>query len=360
MIPVNKPYLPDLGKYKDYIVGIYERAWLTNNGPLVRELKARLEDYLGVKNLMPVANGTLALQLAYKALDITGNALTTPFTFVATASSIKWEGITPKFADIDPSSLNLCPDKVAKTIDDKTTAIVPVHVYGNPCDVSGFAALAQEYNLKLIYDAAHAFGINYRGKSILEYGDASTLSFHATKVFHTVEGGAVIFKDADVYERAFKMINFGIDISDGSIVECGFNAKMSEMHAAMGLAILDNMVAILQRRCDLYGQYLQCLKDTTVSIPLWRSNSNQNGAYMPVVFDTRESCDRVFNALQEEGIMARRYFTPSLSQVEALSDDNSSTPVSDDMVTRVLCLPLYYDLSNSEVSTICKSILKLL
>ena len=359
MIPVNKPYLPDLGKYQRYIEGIYDRAWLTNNGPMVQELKARLEDYLGVKHLLPVANGTLALQLAYKALDVSGSAITTPFTFVATASSLKWEGITPQFADIDPHSLNLCPDQTAGQIDSHTSAIVPVHVYGNACDVKGFEALVKDHRLKLIYDAAHAFGVNYQGQSILNYGDASTLSFHATKVFHTVEGGAVIFKDADAYERAFKMINFGIDTSNGKVVDCGTNAKMSEVHAAMGLTVLDKIDEVIDRRCQLHRQYQENLKNV-VDLPGWRSGANQNGAYMPVIFKSALECTAVFMALRDQGITARRYFSPSLAQVEAFGDNRHSTPIADDFANRALCLPLYYDLTSGEVEQVCNALKKAL
>ena len=355
MIPVNKPYFPDLGKYQRYIEGIYDRAWLTNNGPMVEELKGRLEDYLGVKNLLPVANGTLALQLAYKALDITGNAVTTPFTFVATASSLKWEGISPRFADINPHTLNLCPEKTEALINTETSAIVPVHVYGNPCAVDIFEKLAQKHNLKIVYDAAHAFGIKRNGNSILNYGDAATLSFHATKVFHTVEGGAIVFKDNAAYERAVKMINFGIDTSDGSIVDYGINAKMSEVHAAMGLAMLDNMDDIIDRRCELHARYLKRLEGI-VQVPEWDAESSQNGAYMPVIFDNEETCTLVFEKIKEQGVFARRYFSPSLNLIESISKEKSRTLVSEKMVEKVLCLPMYYDLKETELDIICRSV----
>ena len=352
MIPVNKPYLPDVSQYKKHIDQIYSNGWLTNNGPMVQELKVRLEEYLGVKHLLPVANGTLALQLAYKALDITGEAVTTPFTFVATASSLKWEGIQPVFADIDPHSFNMCPAKALKLITPATSALVPVHVYGNPCDVDAIDALAKRHNLKVIYDAAHAFGVQYKGKSVLHYGDAATLSFHATKVFHTVEGGAVIFKDEAAYERAFKMINFGIDTTNGQIIDQGINAKMSEMHAAMGLAVLDNIDGVIGRRKELYDRYISNLKDY-VTVPHWRKDASQNGAYMPVIFKNADECDRIFLALKEHGITARRYFSPALSQVEVYGSKGETTPAANDLVTRVLCLPLYYDLSDSELEQVC-------
>ena len=357
MIPVNKPYLPDVSRYQKHIKQIYDNAWLTNNGPMVQELKVRLEEYLGVKHLLPVANGTLALQLAYKALDVTGEAVTTPFTFVATASSLKWEGIQPVFADIGSHSFNLCPDAAAKQITPATRALVPVHVYGNPCDVTGIDTLAQQHSIKVIYDAAHAFGVQYKGKSILNYGDAATLSFHATKVFHSVEGGAVIFKDEAAYDRAFRMINFGMDTATGQIVDQGINAKMSEMHAAMGLAVLDNIDSVIERRKALYNRYISNLSEV-VTIPHWRVGASQNGAYMPVIFQSAAECDNVFTGLKEQGIMARRYFSPALSQVVAFGGNSETTPVANDLVTRVLCLPLYYDLSDAELDQVCNVVKK--
>jgi dTDP-4-amino-4,6-dideoxygalactose transaminase len=228
-----------------YIERCYENNQLTNNGPLAQELKARLEEYLGVQNLLLVANGTLALQIAYKVLGVSGKAITTPFTFVATSSSLRWEGIEPVYADIDAQSLDLSPEKVLEVIDPEVTALVPVHVYGNPCDVEAFDRIAKEHGLKVIYDAAHAFGVRLNGKSILQWGDAATLSFHATKVFHTVEGGAIIFKKREDYERACRLINFGYE--GGEVVDEGINAKMSEFHAAMGLCMLDEIDTVLQQ-----------------------------------------------------------------------------------------------------------------
>ena len=354
MIPVNKPYLPAFEKYTKYLERVYEKAWLTNNGPLVQELKIRLEEYLGVKNLLPVANGTLAMQLAYKVFNLKGNAVTTPFTFIATSSSLAWEGIAPKFADIDPQTYNLCPVKAAQAIDDKTCAIVPVHVYGNPCDVDAFEKIGKERKVKVIYDAAHAFGVKVNGTSVLNYGDASTLSFHATKVFHTVEGGAVIFKNSDDYERALLMTNFGIDTKTMNIVDGGINTKMSEVHAAMGLAVLDDIENIISKRVEIFQSYMESLRGL-VEIPKWQSGSTLNGAYFPITLESGAASEAVLSHLKAKNISARRYFSPSLN---LLSEFAGSSPcsVSEDLASRTLCLPLYFSLIKEDVRTVSNSI----
>jgi dTDP-4-amino-4,6-dideoxygalactose transaminase len=356
MIPVNKPYLPAFNKYSKYVERVYENGWLTNNGPLVQELKSRLEDYLGVKNLLLVANGTLAMQLAYKTFELHGNAVTTPFTFIATSSSLAWEGIKPKFADIDVSTYNLCPKKAEKALNKDSSAIVPVHVYGNPCDVDAFELLAQKRNVKLIYDAAHAFGIKLGDRSVLSYGDASTLSFHATKVFHSVEGGAVVFRNSDDYERALLMTNFGIDTTTMKIVDGGINTKLSEVHAAMGLAVLDDIDRILSHRVELFEQYCYELKDV-ISMPEWHQSANRNGAYMPISFVDDIQCTQVLDSLAKQGIIARRYFSPSLDDLKIFKEiGNSICHISNSKSEQTLCLPLYFNLSPKDVSFITKSI----
>ena len=356
MIPVNKPYLPVFDSYTKYLERAFAKAWLTNNGPLVQELKVRLEDYLGVKNLLPVANGTLAMQLAYKVFELKGEAVTTPFTFIASSSSLAWEGITPRFADIDAHSYNLCPQAAAKLISAKTSAIVPVHVYGNPCNVTAFAELGRQHNVKVIYDAAHAFGIKIGEQSVLNFGDAATLSFHATKVFHSVEGGAVIFNNSDDYERAVLMTNFGIDTKTGQITDNGINAKMSEAHAAMGLAVLDSIDAIISHRVALFEQYQHQLNGVVV-LPAWHEQANTNGAYMPVTFADAEQCSRVLSYLTQHNITARRYFSPSLNTLAQYSAEfPDSCPLSESLATRTLCLPLYYDLSAEQISIVTDAV----
>jgi len=355
MIPVTRPHLPEKSRYLGYISRCYENSQLTNNGPLVQELKTRLEEYLGVQNLLLVANGTLALQIAYKALGVSGKAVTTPFTFVATSSSLKWEGIEPVFADINGETLDLCPEKTKNALNPDVTALVPVHVYGNPCDVEAFDKIAKEHDLKVIYDAAHAFGVRLNGRSILQSGDAATLSFHATKVFHTVEGGAIIFKKREDYERACRLINFGYE--EGEIVDEGINAKMSEFHAAMGLSMLDEIETVLQKRGEVHCRYYEALKDH-FEMPLWKEGATRNYAYFPVLFPSENELLQTQQRLNEAEIFPRRYFYPSLDTLGYGQHDGENA-ISRDRARRVLCLPMYPALSlgvqNKIISTIISS-----
>jgi dTDP-4-amino-4,6-dideoxygalactose transaminase len=352
MIPVTKPYLPSREKLNKYIDGIYERNWLTNNGPLVQELTRRLEEYLGVENLLLISNGTLALQIAYHALGINkpvnGNpaqAITTPFTFIATASSLKWEGIDPVFADIDPKTWCMDPNNIEAAISPTTRAIVPVHVFGNACDVEAINAIAQKHKLKVIYDAAHAFGVKYKGESLLKHGDAATLSFHATKLFHTGEGGAIVFKHKEDLERAKKMINFGITGPE-TIEILGINAKMNELQAAMGLCVLDEMEENLTSRAAVWQRYEETL-GTTLQLQAKHQALTYNYAYFPVVFDSEEKTVRAAATLKENGILARRYFYPSLESVESLNA-KAELPISRNIASRILCLPIFNQLTESD------------
>lgn len=338
MINVTKPYLPDRTKLNKYIDQIYDSVWLTNNGPLVQELTTRLEKYLGVSNLLLVSNGTSALQIAYKVLGVTGQAITTPFSFVATTSSLVWEGIEPVFVDIDPESLCIDPSKIEDAITAETTAIVPVHVFGNACEVEEIESIAKKHDLKTIYDGAHAFGVNYRGESLLSCGDATTLSFHATKLFHTIEGGAIIFKNKEDYERAKLMINFGINGSD-SIAELGINAKMNEFQAAMGLCVLDEMDTILEERTNIWQHYQQSLQEHLQLIH-FNPHASNNYSYFPVVFDNEEMLLKIKAALNKQGINPRRYFYPSLDTLDYLPPHDQNI-VSRDIASRILCLPIY-------------------
>lgn len=354
MIPVTKPYLPSREKLDRYIDGIYERNWLTNNGPLVQELTRRLEDYLGVENLLLVGNGTLALQVAYRALGISGHdepveAITTPFTFIATASSLKWDGIHPVFADIDPDTWRLAPINIEAAITPRTRFIVPVHVFGNACEVEKIDRIAQKHNLKVVYDGCHTFGVNYKGESLLKWGDAATLSFHATKLFHTGEGGAIIFKRKEDLERAKKMINFGITGPE-TIEELGINAKMSELQAAMGLCVLDEIEENLQARAAIWHRYEQALSPH-LQLQANSKELSYNYAYFPVVFKDEEQAVRVANMLKENGVLARRYFYPSLESVDCL-DAEVNQPVSKGIASRVLCLPIYSGLSKCQQEVI--------
>ncbi|WP_292471421.1 DegT/DnrJ/EryC1/StrS aminotransferase family protein [Methanolobus sp.] len=349
MINITKPYLPDREKLNEYIDGIYDRAWLTNNGPLTQELTQRLEKYLGVENLLLVSNGTLALQVAYRAMGVCGKAITTPFSFVATTSSLVWEGIEPVFVDIDPETLCIGSSEIEEAITPETTAIVPVHVFGNACDIEEIETIAQKHGLKTIYDGAHAFGVQYKGKSILSYGDATTLSFHATKLFHTIEGGAIIFKKKEDYETAKLMTTFGINGSD-SIVELGINAKMNEFQAAMGLCVLDEIDIIVEKRAKIWQQYHKELEDF-LQIPLLKKNTSNNYSYFPVLFQNEETLLRVKAALNEQKINPRRYFYPSLDTVSYLHL-HQNQEISKDIASRVLCLPVYPGLEEFEVQSI--------
>ena len=338
VINVTKTYLPDRTKLDKYIDKIYSTAWVTNNGQLVKELTTRLEEYLGVQNLLLVTNGTLALQIAYKALGVNGQAITTPFSFVATTSSLVWEGIEPIFVDIDPETFCIDPSKIEDAITPKTTAIVPVHVFGNACDVEKIENIAQKYGLKTIYDGAHAFGVQYNGESLLSYGDATILSFHATKLFHTIEGGAIIFKNKEDYERAKLMINFGIDGPD-SVIELGINAKMNEFQAAMGLCVLDEIDTIIEERAKIWHHYQQSLKEN-LQLMQFNPQASKNYSYFPVVFDSEETLLKVKVALNKHGINPRRYFYPSLDKLDYLQPHDINE-VSRDISSRILCLPIY-------------------
>jgi dTDP-4-amino-4,6-dideoxygalactose transaminase len=354
MINVTRPYLPDREKLNKYIDRIYETAWLTNNGPLVQELTARLQEYLGVENLLLVSNGTSALQVAYKVLGIFGQAITTPFSFVATTSSLVWEGIEPVFADIDPETFCMDPSKIEEAITSKTTAIVPVHVFGNACDVEEIENIASKHGLKTVYDGAHAFGVKYKDRSLLSYGNATTLSFHATKLFHTIEGGAIIFKKKEDYEKARLMIKFGIDDAD-SIVEVGINAKMNEFQAAMGLCVLDEMDTILKERAKIWHRYENELTKY-VQIQKRTFQCTNNFSYFPVIFENEETMERMKKILNSAGISPRRYFFPSLDSLEYL-DVNSVQKKSDDISKKILCLPLYPGMSSLIQEMICSLII---
>lgn len=345
MIPVTKPFLPSREKLDHYIDGIYDRNWLTNNGPLVQELTKRLEHYLGVENLLLVTNGTLALQIAYRALGIhepidgkPSEAISTPFTFVATASSLKWEGIEPAFIDIDANSWNLNPNNIESAITPQTRVIVPVHVFGNPCNVEAIQKIADQYNLKVIYDAAHAFGVKYKNESILQWGDVATLSFHATKIFHTLEGGAIIFKRKEDLERAKKLINFGITGPE-CIEGLGINAKMSEFNAAMGLCVLNEMEENFDARAAVWHRYQQALSQI-LQLQVMPEGTDYNYAYFPVVFDSEQQALHAAAILKENGVLTRRYFYPSLESVEHFNS-RAATPASKKVASRILCLPIF-------------------
>lgn len=349
MINVTKPYLPNKSKFNKYVDKIYDSAWLTNNGPLVQELTDKLKNYLNVDYLLLVSNGTVALQIAYKVLGISGQIITTPFSFVATTSSLLWENIEPIFADIDSETFCIDSSKIEDLVTPKITAIVPVHVFGNCCDVEKIEEIAEKYNLKTVYDGAHAFGVKYNNKSLLSYGDATTLSFHATKIFHTIEGGAIVFKKREDYEKAKLMIKFGIDDFD-SIVEVGINGKMNEFQAAMGLCVLDEIETIFQERSRIWGQYQNGLSGY-LQLIRFEQNDNNNCSYFPVIFESEEVLLRVKNEMNKQDIYPKRYFYPSLDTL-AYVNSKSMMHISRDISSRIMCLPIYPGLKASEVQHI--------
>ncbi len=355
MIPVTKPFLPKAEEYDDYVKSIWERQWLTNNGPLVNEFELKLKQYLNVQHLLYVANGTVALQIAIRALELKGEIITTPFSFVATTSSIVWEGCKPVYADIDPQTFNIDPTKIEAVITPNTSAILATHVYGNPCDIDAIQAIADKYNLKVIYDAAHCFGSKYKNKSVFEYGDISTTSFHATKLFHSIEGGAVFTKDPDLLKKMAFMRNFGHNGPE-DYAELGINGKNCEFHAAMGLCNLKYVDDILDRRKQLYKYYLNKLKNLKASFPKHSLVAESNYAYFPVVFDCGELMQKCLSTLEGEKIYCRRYFYPSLASLPYVN--KVELPVCDSIADRVMCLPLYHTLTFADLDLITRVILR--
>ena len=357
MINVTKTYLPNKEKYKKYIDEIYENGWITNNGPLVQRLEKKLAEYLGVKNIILVSNGTVALEIAYRTLGLKGFVITTPFSFVATTSSLVTNQLLPIFADIEEKTFNIDSKNIEKLITPNTSAILPVHVFGNACEVEEIEKIAKKYNLKVIYDAAHAFDVKYKSKSILNYGDISTLSFHATKLFHTIEGGALIINDDELVEKARYLINFGIKNQE-EIPELGTNAKMNEFEAAMGLCILDDIDDIKQKRADILENYEEKLKDLVLFQEL-NQYASKNYSYFPVVFKNEEQLLKVQKALNMNSIFPRRYFYPSLDSLEYIEPKQESK-ISRDLSKRVLCLPMYVELDSKNQEKIINIIKKVL
>ena len=357
MIPVTKPFLPPKEEYLKYIDGIWNRQWLTNMGPLASQLEMELKESLGVQHLLFVTNGTVAIQMAIKALDITGEIITTPFSFVATTSSIVWEGCTPVFVDICPDSLCIDADKIEDAITEKTQAILATHVYGNPCDVVKIEQIAKKHNLKVIYDAAHAFGVKINGKSVFEYGDISTCSLHSTKLYHSVEGGLIITQNPDLLKKLASIRNFGISGFD-SFSELGINGKNSEFHAAMGLANLKHTEAIHNQRKELSEGYDKNIKNLKARKVVWHKDATQNYAYYPVVLESEKLLLKIKAELDLNEIFTRRYFYPSLaSSLPYLP--KVEFPITEDISKRVLCLPLYFDLTEEEIDYICRIMLRI-
>lgn len=356
MIPVTKPFLPPQQEYEKYLDGIWKRQWLTNMGPLASDLEMRLKDYLKVNHVLFVTNATVALQMAIKAFGLKGEIITTPFSFVATTSSIVWEGCTPVFVDIDPRTLNIDAAKIEGAITEKTTAILATHVYGNPCDVVAIERIAKAHNLKVIYDGAHAFGVQINNKSVFEFGDVSVCSLHATKLYHSIEGGIIVTKDAQLVKELAFMRNFGFNGPE-AFAGLGINGKNSEFHAAMGLVNLKYVNDIIQRRKELTEHYQRRLFAVKGSMPLWNEEFKNNYAYLPFVFDSESLMKKCMEVLQGHEIFARRYFYPSLASALPYLP-STKMPVTDEISRRVLCLPLYYDLSFEEIDLITRLLLR--
>lgn len=356
MIPVTKPFLPPIQEYEKYLQGIWNRNWLTNNGPLVNELELKLKDYLGIKHLLFVTNGTIAIQLAIKALGLKGKIITTPFSYVATTSSIVWEGCEPVFVDIDRATCNIDPRRIEEAITSETSAILATHVYGNPCDVEAIDEIARRRNLKVIYDGAHAFGVKIKGKSVFEYGDISTCSFHATKLFHTVEGGAVVTKDPEILKKIAFLRNFGHDGPE-RFAELGINGKNSEFHAAMGLVNLNYVDQIIQTRKNLSQHYEKFMPAFQGIKPFIAENVSYNYAYYPVIFNSEKLLVNVVETLNKNWIHPRRYFFPSLEDLPYVHQ-HARCEVSDSVSKRALCLPLFDTLTVEEIDMIFRIILR--
>ncbi|WP_370522669.1 DegT/DnrJ/EryC1/StrS family aminotransferase [Helicobacter winghamensis] len=345
MIFVSKPYLPSFAKYQKYLERIWKNHHLTNFGPLSLELEEKLSEYLGVKYLVLVSNGTLALQLAYRlaGLKAGDTAITTPFSFVATTNSLLWEGIAPVFSDINKDSLNLDINQLPKYLSADVKAMVCVHVFGNPCEVEALQEYSRRHCLKLIYDAAHSFGVRYKNKSIFEYGDISTLSFHATKIFHCVEGGAVILKNEAMFKEAKEMMNFGL--RDSMPIKLGINLKNSEFHAAMGLCVLEDMGYILEQRERSWNYYAMHLKDDFI-LQKFNTQATMNYHYFPIIFESELQLIEALKRLNHSGIFPRRYFYPSLDELSFF--DGGLCPVSRDIARRILCLPMFVGLNKTQ------------
>ena len=374
---VTRPYLPPLEEFKQGVEEVWANKWLTNNGPMLQRFQKELSAYLGVpeENMALFNNGTLALELGYYAMGLAGgDVITTPFTFVATSHALKRIGATPVFADIDPETLCLDPAKVEKLITPRTRAIVPVHVYGNVCDVEGFQRLSEKYGIPVIYDAAHVFGAtignshkehkDHKEKSIATAGAMSMFSFHPTKLFHSCEGGLLVFKDAEMQKKLFELRNFSIH-SETECVDVGSNAKMNELQALMGLCCLKKIDELLDYRQKIYEAYAEILvgvgsgsgtKDDRVKLLPYSANK----AYVPVLFKDFETRERVYLELKEKcNVFSRRYFYPLLTDFAPYIYAKGTCPIAEDIASRVLTLPTYYGLPLDDIRAIARNVLEI-
>jgi dTDP-4-amino-4,6-dideoxygalactose transaminase len=355
MIPVTKTFLPPQEEYNSYIKRAWDKAWLTNRGELTLELEQKLKDYLSVSNLTITNNGTIPIQIALKLFGKGGEIITTPFSYVATSAAIVWENCKPFFVDIHPEYLTIDETKIEAAITPRTTAILATHVFGNPCHVTAIESIAKKHNLKVIYDAAHCFGVKYNNQSLFNFGDVSTCSFHATKLFHTGEGGAMFCNDKEIHHQLFYSHNFG---HNGPLAfhGLGINAKISELQSAMGLAIFPYMEHIITERkkvTDFYNENLNFSNLKSIKI---RENTEWNHSYYPLLFDSETTLLRVQEELQKENIIPRRYFYPSLNTIDYTKGD--AMPISESIASRIVCLPLYVGLTPEDLEKIVQIINK--
>lgn len=353
-INVTQSFLPPIEEYNAYVAKIFDNVWLTNNGPMVVELEKKLKEYTDNPNICFLGNGTIALQIAIKALDLKGEIITTPFSYCATTTAILWENLEPVFVDINPSDLNINADLIENAITERTSAILATHVYGNPCEVEKIEAIAKKYNLKVIYDAAHAFGVQYKGKALLNYGDISTCSFHSTKVFHTIEGGSISCNDTELFENIKKLRSFGHVLDEYFVA--GVNGKNSEFHAAMGLANLPYLSKIISDRKDIFRLYDSKLNWNKLFKPTEiNQDTLYNFAYYPIILENEHVLLKIMEKLALKNIFPRRYFYPTLNKLRYVKNQQSC-PVSEDISLRVLALPLFPGLKTEIIEHICEVI----
>ncbi len=351
MITVTKTFLPLIDEFTSILQRAWDKNWITNRGELVKELESKLTDFLGVEFLTLTTNGTIPLQIAIKALALKGEIITTPFSYVATTSTIVWENCKPIFVDIDKEHLTIDENKIEAAITPDTSAILATHVFGNPCNIEIIERIAKKYHLKVIYDAAHCFGVNYKEKSIFNYGDVSTCSFHATKLFHTAEGGAMFTTDEELHKTLFYHHNFGHKGPE-AFQGLGINAKMSEVNAAVGLAVIPYLEEIINNRRIAVELYNKLFDGASIQKLKIRNNTKWNYSYYPVIFESENILNNVVNELNKKDIFPRRYFYPSLSTLNYVSKQN--TPIADSIASRVLCLPLFHDLTGDNIVQIVK------
>ena len=346
MINVTKTFFPPIEDYNQQVQRIWDNQWLTNRGALVKELEEKLKEHLSVSNILVMTNGTIPIQIALKILGNGGEIITTPFSYVATTAAIVWENCTPVFVDIHPEYLSIDETKIEAAITNKTTCILATHVFGNSCNIEAIEAIAKKHNLKVIYDAAHSFGVTYNNQSVFNFGDVSTCSFHATKLFHTGEGGALFCEDETLRHQLNYSHNFGHN-GPLDFHGVGINGKISELQGAMGLAVLPHMETIVSGRKQVvtwYQEYLDFSKLKSMKI---RENTQWNYSYFPVIFETEDQLLKVQAVLNEQHIFPRRYFYPSLNTIPYTN--GKPMPISESIASRILCLPLYVDLSLEDV-----------